>query len=92
MFEALIKSIDYLKKTQAGDQQDLWKRLDYLEKNVAMSQEEATQWVVKKLKEDQTFTFKKKGNEKSKRNVKNFIVGIKLAFCKNTYILHENSK
>ena len=59
-------------------------RLDHLEKDIAMGQEEATQWVVKKLKEDQTFTFKKKGNEKFKRNVKNFIVGIKLAFCKNT--------
>ena len=66
--------------------------MDYLEKNVAMGQKEATQWVVKKLKEDQTFTFKKKGNEKFKHNVKNFIVGIKLVFCKNTYILHENSK
>ena len=35
---------------------------------------EATQWVVKKLKEDQIFTFKKKGNEKQfifKDNVKN---------------------
>ena len=62
-FEALIKSIDYL-KTQAGDQQDLWKRLDQLEEVVAIGQEGATQLVIKKLKEDQTFTFKKKENEK----------------------------
>ena len=31
---------------------------------MAAGQEEATQRVVKKLKEDQTFSFKKKGNEK----------------------------
>ena len=63
-FDALIKSIDYLKKTQAGDQQDLWKRLDQLKEVVAIGQEGATQLVIKKLKEDQTFTFKKKENKK----------------------------
>ena len=63
-FDALIKSIDYLKKTQAGDQQDLWKRLDQLKEVVVIGQEGATQLVIKKLKEDQTFTFKKKENEK----------------------------
>ena len=62
--DALIKSIDYLKKTQAGDQQDLWKRLDQLKEVVAIGQEGATQLVIKKLKEDQTFTFKKKQNKK----------------------------
>ena len=40
------------------------RRLDQLEKDVAAGQENATQRVVKKLKEDQTFVFRKKGNEK----------------------------
>ena len=62
--DTLIKSVDNLKETQAGDQQDLRRRLDQLEKDMAAGQEETTQRVVKKLKEDQTFTFKKKGNEK----------------------------
>ena len=48
--DALIKSIDYLKKTQAGDQQDLWKRLDQLKEVVAIGQEGATQLVIKKFK------------------------------------------
>ena len=38
--------------------------MDQLEKDVAVGQEEVTRRVVKKLKEDQTFMFKKKGNEK----------------------------
>ena len=62
--DALIQSVDNLKRTQAGDQQDLRRRLDQLEKDMAVGQKEATQRVVRKLKEDQTFTFKKKGNEK----------------------------
>ena len=62
--DALIKSVDNLKQTQAGDQQDLRRRLDQLEKDMATGQKEATQRVIKKLKEDQTFSFKKKGNEK----------------------------
>ena len=60
----MTQSVDNLKKTQARDQEDLRRRLDQLEKDVAVGQEEATQRVVKKLKEDQTFTFKKKGDEK----------------------------
>ena len=62
--DALIKSVNNLKQTQAGDQQDLRRRFDQLEKDMAAGQEEATKRVVKKLKEDQTFSFKKKGNEK----------------------------
>ena len=34
------------------------------EKDVAMDQEKVIQWVIKMLKVDQTFTFRKKGNEK----------------------------
>ena len=62
--DVLINSVNSLKETQAGDQRDLRKRLDQLEKDMAVGQEDATQRVVKKLKEDQTFTFKKKGNER----------------------------
>ena len=49
---ALIQSVHNLKQTQAGDQQDLRRRLGQLEKDMAIGQEEATQRVVKKLKED----------------------------------------
>ena len=38
--------------------------MDQLKEVVAIGQEGATQLVIKKLKEDQTFTFKKKENEK----------------------------
>ena len=38
-FDALIKSMDSLKETQAGDQQDLQKRLDQSDKDVAVGQE-----------------------------------------------------
>ena len=62
--DALLQSVDNLKKTQPGDQEDLRRKLDQLEKDVAVGQEETTQRVIKKLKEDQTFTFKKKGNKK----------------------------
>ena len=62
--DTLIASMDVIKQTQFSDQQDLRKRLDRLEKDVAVRQEEVTERVVKKLKEDQMFTFKKTGNEK----------------------------
>ena len=50
--DTLLQSVDNLKKIQAGDWQDLRRRLDQLEKDVAVGQEEATYRVVKKLKED----------------------------------------
>ena len=53
-----------LEQSQEDGQSVIKRRLDQLEKDVAVGQENATQRVVKKLKEDQTFVFKKKGNEK----------------------------
>jgi len=50
-----------LKHSQA--QRNLRKRLEHLKKEVLTGQEDAMQWVVKPLKEDRTFVFRKKGND-----------------------------
>lgn len=62
--DALLKSVESLKKDQSEGQRDLQKRLDHLEREVASGQEDATQRVVKRLKEDRTLVFRKKGNER----------------------------
>ena len=62
--DEIFKSLRSLKESQEEGQTTIKRRLDQLEKNVVVGQEDATQRVVKRLKEDQTFTFKKKGNEK----------------------------
>ena len=58
------ESLKTLKKSQDDGQNVIKRRLDQLEMDVAAGQENATQCVVKKLKGDQTFVFRKKGNEK----------------------------
>ena len=55
--DALLKSVESLKKDQSEGQQDLRKRLEHLEREVASGQEDATQRVVKRLKEDRTLVF-----------------------------------
>ena len=62
--DALLKSVESLKKDQSEGQRDLRKRLDHLEREVASGQEDATQRVIKRLKEDRTLVFRKKGNER----------------------------
>ena len=62
--DALLKSVEALKQEQLDGQRDLRKRLEHLEKEVSSGQEEATQRVVKRLKEDRTLVFWKKGNER----------------------------
>ena len=62
--DEILQSLQTLRKSQEDGQNVIKRRLDQLEKDVAAGQENATQRVVKKLKEDQTFVFKKKGNEK----------------------------
>ena len=61
--DALLKSVETLQKEQSDGQRDLRKRLDHLEREVFTRQEDATQRVVKRLKEDRTLVFRKKGNE-----------------------------
>ena len=73
----ILESLKTLKKSQDDGQNVIKRRLDQLEMDVAAGQENATQCVVKKLKEDQTFVFRKKGNEKQyifNDNVKDQIV------------------
>ena len=70
--DEILESLKTRKKSQddgqnviKDDGQNVIKRrLDQLEMDVAAGQENTTQRVVKRLKEDQTFVFKKKGNEK----------------------------
>ena len=62
--DEILKSLRSLKESQEEGQTTIKRRLDQLEKDVAVGQEDATQRVVKRLREDQTFIFKKKGNEK----------------------------
>ena len=62
--DEILQSLQTLKQSQEDGQNIIKRRLDQLEKDVAVGQENATQRVVKKLKEDQTFVFKKKGNKK----------------------------
>ena len=61
--DTLLKSVDALTQEHVEGQRDLRKRPEHLEKEVATGQEDATQWVVKRLKEDRTLVFQKKGNE-----------------------------
>ena len=62
--DEILRSLQTLKQSQEDGQSVIKRHLDQLEKDAAVGQENATQRVVKKLKEDQTFVFKKKGNEK----------------------------
>ena len=62
--DKILKSLRLLKESQEEGQTTIKRRLDQLEIDVAVGQEDATQRVVKQLREDQTFTFKKKGNKK----------------------------
>ena len=61
--DVLLKFVEVLKQEHYPAQCDLRKRLEHLEKEVSMRQEDAMQWVVKRLKEDRTFVFRKKGND-----------------------------
>ena len=60
---SLLTSVAVLKEEHAQGQRDLRKRLEHLEREVASGQEDSTQRVVKRLKEDRTLVFRKKGNK-----------------------------
>ena len=63
--DEILESLKTLKKSQDDGQNVIKRHLDQLEMDVAAGQENATQRIVKKLKEDQMFVFRKKGNENS---------------------------
>ena len=50
--DALLKSMETLQKEQINGQRNLRKRLDHLEREVVTGQEDATERVVKHLKEN----------------------------------------
>ena len=60
----ILQFLQALKKTQENSQSVIKRQLDQLEKGVAAGQENATQLVLKKLKVDQTFVFRKKRKQK----------------------------
>ena len=62
--DEILKSLQSLRQSQEEGQTAIKRQLNQLEKDVAAGQEDTTQHVVKRLKEDQTFIFKKKENEK----------------------------
>ena len=73
----IFESLKTLKKSQDDGQNFIKRHLDQLKMDEAAGQENATQRIVKKLKQDQTFVFRKKGNKKQyifNDNVKDQIV------------------
>ena len=62
--DSVLASLKDIKQENSDGQKELKRRLDKLERDAASGQEDATQRVVKRLKEDRTLIFKKKGNEK----------------------------
>ena len=62
--DSVLNSLEIIKQENAESQKDLRRRLEKLEKDVSSGQEQATQRVVKRLKEDRTLVFREKGNEK----------------------------
>lgn len=55
----MLKLLDTMKQEHIEGQRDLRRKLEQLQKEVATGQEDATQRVVKRLKEDRTLVFKK---------------------------------
>ena len=61
--EELLSSFDAMKKSQQENQADMSKKLEKLERDVQAGQDVAAERVVKKLKRDRGYEFRKKGNE-----------------------------
>ena len=62
--DELLRSVKALSDTQKQSQAELKDRMDQLEREVATSNEERTEWVVKRLKWARSQEFKRKSNEK----------------------------
>ena len=61
--DELLSSFDAMKKSQQENQADMSKKLEKLERVVQAGQDVAAERVVKKLKRDRGYEFRKKGNE-----------------------------
>ena len=64
MEQKLLISIAVMKQTQAENQREMSQKLEQLERDVHAGQDVAAERVVKKLKRDRGYEFKKKGHEK----------------------------
>ena len=62
--DQLLASVDELKKAQESDKVEMVERLDQLEQDVATNQDMSAQRMVKKIRRDRGYEFKRKGNEK----------------------------
>ena len=62
--DELLASVAGLKQTQETNKVEMGHRLNQPEKDVAVRQDKAAQHMVKKLKRDRWYEFKRKGNEK----------------------------
>ena len=61
--DELLASFEALKKSQQDNQADMTKKLEKLERDIQAGQDVAAERVIKKLKQDQGYEFRKKGNE-----------------------------
>ena len=62
--DELLTSIAAMKQTQVENQREMSQKLEQLERDVHAGQDVAAERVVKKLKRDRGYEFKKKGHEK----------------------------
>ena len=62
--DQLLVSVDELKQTQESNKVEMVQRLDQLEQDVATNQDMSTQHIVKKIRRDHGYEFKRKGNKK----------------------------
>ena len=61
--DELLASFNTFKQTHKDDQSAMMKKLEKLEKDVQAGQDSAAERVVKKLKRDCGYEFRKKGNK-----------------------------
>lgn len=61
--DELLVSFNLLKKVQQDNQSAMTKKLKQLERDIQAGQDVVAEYVVKKLKQNQGYEFRKKGNE-----------------------------
>ena len=62
--DALLRSVESLKRAQDENQEEMSRKLSCLESDVKASQEDATQCLAKKIRREKVPEFRKKGHEK----------------------------
>ena len=63
--DALLRSVESLKKAQNESQEAMSRKLSQLETDVAARHEESTQRLIKRMKRERTPEFKKKATQSS---------------------------